>query len=62
MRVLRVAPLEALVGFLCSANNNIPRISQLLATLCARFPANRLPCTTMDAHYRFPTLLQVSRW
>ena len=62
VRVLRVAALEALVGFLCSANNNIPRISQLLAKLCAQFPVNSLPCTAMDVHYRFPTLLQVSRW
>ena len=30
MRLLRQAPFETLISYICSSNNNIPRISQVL--------------------------------
>ena len=37
IRILNQDPWEALVGFICSSNNNISRISGMLSRLCARF-------------------------
>lgn len=34
-RVMRQEPLETLLAFICSSNNNINRISQLVESLCA---------------------------
>ena len=37
MRILRQDPWECLVAFICSANNNIPRISQNVEDISAAF-------------------------
>ena len=37
MRILRQDPWECLVAFICSANNNIPRISQNVEDIAAAF-------------------------
>ncbi|KAF3905960.1 hypothetical protein ABW21_db0202501 [Orbilia brochopaga] len=37
VRMLRQDPWECLVGFICSSNNNISRISQMVDKLCATF-------------------------
>ena len=37
MRVLRQPPVECLISFICSSNNNIARITQMLARLRARY-------------------------
>ncbi|KAL8666728.1 MAG: hypothetical protein Q9202_001266 [Teloschistes flavicans] len=37
VRVLRQDAWEALVGFICSSNNNIIRISQMMEKLCAHY-------------------------
>lgn len=37
MRILRQDPFECLVSFICSSNNNIPRITQMLRKLRARY-------------------------
>lgn len=34
IRVLQQDPWETLVGFICSSNNNIARISQMVGCLC----------------------------
>ncbi|KAK6340656.1 8-oxoguanine glycosylase ogg1 [Orbilia brochopaga] len=39
VRMLRQDPWECLVGFICSSNNNISRISQMVDKLCATFGA-----------------------
>ena len=39
MRILRQDAWEALVGFICSSNNNIARISQMMDRLCAHYGA-----------------------
>ncbi|KAF2277451.1 DNA glycosylase [Westerdykella ornata] len=37
VRILRQDPWEALVGFICSSNNNISRISSMVANLCLHY-------------------------
>jgi N-glycosylase/DNA lyase len=37
VRILRQDPWEALVGFICSSNNNIARISQMVHKLCVHY-------------------------
>ena len=37
VRLLQQYPFEALIAFICSSNNNIPRISLMLSKLCQRF-------------------------
>lgn len=37
VRLLRQDPFEALIAFICSANNNIARISKMLHRLCETF-------------------------
>jgi N-glycosylase/DNA lyase len=55
MRVLRQPPLECLLSFICSSNNNIARITQMLDKLRARYGE---PLGTVDgvAYHAFPTL------
>jgi N-glycosylase/DNA lyase len=38
LRVLRQDPWEALVSFIASQNNNIPRIARVIASICSRGP------------------------
>jgi N-glycosylase/DNA lyase len=37
IRILKQDPWEALVGFICSSNNNIARISQMVNNLCLHY-------------------------
>lgn len=37
VRILKQDPLETLIAFICSSNNNIPRISQMMNKLCATY-------------------------
>jgi N-glycosylase/DNA lyase len=37
IRILQQDPWEALVGFICSSNNNIARISQMVDKLCTKY-------------------------
>lgn len=37
VRILRQDPWEALIGFICSSNNNISRISTMVANLCLHY-------------------------
>ncbi|KAI9048206.1 hypothetical protein LZ554_008001 [Drepanopeziza brunnea f. sp. 'monogermtubi'] len=37
VRILKQDPWEALVGFICSSNNNIVRISQMINNLCLHY-------------------------
>lgn len=60
VRVLAQPPVETLIAFLTSSNNNIPRINSLLATLRRR--CGELLVTTEGGHeFRsFPTLQSLS--
>lgn len=60
VRVLRVDPLEALISFICSANNNISRITQMVHSLCSHFGQH---IATVDGqhYYSFPTLESLHR-
>lgn len=55
IRLLRVDPLEALITFICSANNNISRISNMVHTLCSTF-GQHVATRNGEAYHRFPTL------
>lgn len=37
VRILRQDPWEALIGFICSSNNNISRISSMVSNLCLHY-------------------------
>ena len=53
LRILRQDPWECLVGFICSANSNIPRISATMVSLAQNYGQ---PLTLDDyVDYSFPT-------
>ncbi|KAJ5322511.1 8-oxoguanine DNA glycosylase N-terminal [Penicillium brevicompactum] len=53
IRILRQDAWEALVSFICSSNNNIARISQMVAKICAHYGK---PVATIDgrSYHDFP--------
>lgn len=54
IRILNQDPLEMIISFIISANNNIPRIKKIIESLC------RLAGTCMGDYYAFPTLSQLA--
>lgn len=57
VRVLRVNPLEALMSFICSSNNNITRITHMVQSLCSTM--GQLIATDDkedESYYKFPTV------
>lgn len=50
IRILRQDPLEAIISFIISANNNIPRIKQIIESICQNFGKN------MGDYFAFPTI------
>jgi len=60
IRVLRQPPLECVVSFLCSTNNNVKRITMIVERLCASY--GDLVATVEDEkYYSFPSLAQLER-
>lgn len=59
MRILRQDPLECLLCFICSSNNNVPRIRMLVSRLCEHY-GKPLPlpadAPVSRAFFQFPTL------
>lgn len=53
IRILRQDLWETLLSFILSANNNVPRIKQIIERLCTLY-GTRLPAEAGDA-YAFPT-------
>lgn len=49
IRILKQEPFEALISFIISANNNIPRIKAIINRLCENFGEK------IDGGYAFPT-------
>ena len=54
VRILRQDAWEALIGFICSSNNNIIRISQMADKLCLHY-GRRLGNLDGQVYYDFPT-------
>ena len=50
IRILRSDPLEMIIEFIISQNNNIPRIKNIIERICESFGEN------MGDYYAFPTL------
>ncbi len=53
IRILRQEPFEALCSFIISQNNNIPRISKIIALLCERYGEK---CKNNKDRYCFPSV------
>eukprot|EP00041_Stephanoeca_diplocostata_P021132 m.486433 g.486433 ORF g.486433 m.486433 type:complete len:98 (-) comp21743_c1_seq33:10-303(-) len=47
LRILRQDPTECLVSFLCSSNNNISRITQMLAKLREQYGTFKTACESV---------------
>jgi len=54
IHILKQNPLETIISFIISANNNIPRIKKTIEKLCEGYG------TKYDDYYAFPTLQQLS--
>ena len=53
IRILRSDPLEMIISFIISQNNNIPRIKGIIEKLCENYGDNK------GTHFAFPTLKQL---
>ncbi|EQC37222.1 hypothetical protein, variant [Saprolegnia diclina VS20] len=58
LRLIRQDPLECLFSFICSSNNNIARVTQMLEKLRARFGDELMTHDGTPLH-AFPTLAQL---
>lgn len=56
IRILNQEPLQTIISFIVSANNNIKRIKNFLTNMSERF-GERLPC----GYYSFPNLSQLKK-
>ncbi len=59
VRVLHLDPVEALFSFICSSNNNVKRITQMVEYLCTTFGR---PLATLDGRtlYSFASVDNLS--
>ncbi|GIX77455.1 hypothetical protein CDAR_491721 [Caerostris darwini] len=55
IRILRQDPIENLFSFICSANNNIPRITSMVEKLCSNY-GERILQVKDRVLYTFPTI------
>ena len=55
IRILNQDKLEAIISFIISANNNIPRIKKIIESICSNYGTN------MGDYYAFPTIEQLSK-
>ncbi|KAI9484198.1 MAG: DNA glycosylase [Benjaminiella poitrasii] len=58
IRILRQDPWENLISFICSSNNNITRISQMINKLCTRF-GKKVAKFDDEEFYDFPSLEEI---
>jgi N-glycosylase/DNA lyase len=69
LRVVRQDPLECLISFICSSNNNVSRITKMIAILCEKYGTFVGELNTDESDnedtslkfYAFPTVKQLSR-
>ncbi|KAI8334721.1 DNA glycosylase [Chlamydoabsidia padenii] len=59
IRMLRQDPWENLICFICSSNNNITRITQMVHKLCLHFGSKIATLDDTD-YYNFPTLASLA--
>lgn len=50
IRILRQDPIETIISFIISQNNNIPRIKKIIETICSEYGKK------LDGYNAFPTL------
>lgn len=55
IRILAQEPLENLISFICSSNNNVQRITKMIKGLCDEYGKKIGTLSGMD-YYQFPTL------
>ncbi|CAG8460239.1 4162_t:CDS:2 [Acaulospora colombiana] len=55
IRILRQDPVENVICFICSTNNNIARISQMIEKLCRRY-GQKVYTLNGQEYFDFPTL------
>ena len=66
VRIVRQDPWECLVSFICSSNNNIPRITKMLNSIRREYgqPLLQIPATTESGEYyqlySFPSLEELA--
>ncbi|KAL3119952.1 hypothetical protein niasHT_007080 [Heterodera trifolii] len=58
IRILRQEPVETLFAFICSANNNVPRISKMVEKLC-QFYGDSVEVNA-QRFYDFPSVFQMA--
>ena len=58
LRILRQEPWECLITFICSANNNIPRIRNIVGRLCETLGTVKID--ESGSYHCFPTSLQIN--
>ena len=54
IRILKQDPIETIISFIISANNNIPRIKSIIENICKNYGEK------FDDYFGFPTLEQLS--
>lgn len=59
VRTLRIDPVENLFTFICSSNNNIARITQMVNNLCIKF-GSKLATVEEQDFYTFPQIEDLS--
>lgn len=60
IRILRQDPVETLIAFICSSNNNIPRISQMVNKLCVHY-GSPLGIHCGRTFHSFPSLKELCK-
>eukprot|EP00835_Amoeboradix_gromovi_P001452 NODE_66_length_23959_cov_0.323009.p7 type:complete len:273 gc:universal NODE_66_length_23959_cov_0.323009:22120-22938(+) len=60
IQLLNQEPLECILGFICSSNNNIKRIQRMMQSLCTLYGTFITRIEDIDV-YSFPTLEQLSK-
>lgn len=60
IRVLRLDPVENLFSFICSSNNNIKRITQMVNNMCCHF-GNFIGTLNENNYYMFPTIERLAQ-
>ena len=60
IRVLRQEPVENLFCFICSSNNNIKRITQMVANMCRQF-GESIGILDSIEHFSFPTIERLAQ-
>lgn len=55
VRMLRQDPVENLFSFICSSNNNIQRISQMVENMCSNY-GQEVASIDNKSYYAFPTI------